>query len=246
MPVFAADIKGDLSGIAERLASPRSFWSSAQAEMGLDNEPDQRPSRRSSGMCSASRAIPIRATVLDMGPLLLSRMLELNEVQEGVLNIAFRVAADDGLRCSIPRARRPQGPPQPSCPTSASMRRRSAPKYGNVAKATRRRHPAPPAGAGEPGRGKFFGEPALELTDFIEDRPGRARLRQHSGTADKLMQNPRLYSTFLLWLLSELFEKLPEVGDTDKPKLVSSSTRRISCSTTRRRRCSRRSSRLCA
>ena len=95
------------------------------------------------------------------------------------------------------------------------------------------------------GGSKFFGEPALALKDFIRtDRDGRGII--NILAADKLMENPRLYATFLLWLLSELFEELPEVGDPPKPKLVSSSTRRICCSTTRRRRCSTRSSRWCA
>jgi DNA double-strand break repair helicase HerA and related ATPase len=217
VPVFAADIKGDLSGIAVKgerdpklvqrandigltrygtASFPVTFWDI----FGRDGH-------------------PVRATVEQMGPLLLSRLLELTEPQEGVLNIAFRWAADeraDGdeqmvirdlkdLRAVIDEMGR----------RSSSLRS----KYGNVAPATvgviQRRLLV----LEQQGADKFFGEPALDITDFIRLAPdGRGIINILS--AEKLMNTPRLYATFLLWMLSELFEKLPEVGDLDKPKLV--------------------------
>ena len=158
---------------------------------------------------------PVRATVQEMGPLLLSRMLELNEAQEGVLNIAFRVAADEqGCCCSTSR----------TCARSLTdvgdnAARRSQTKYGNVSAGVGRRDPAPAAGARGAGRRRF-----LRRAGARHQGPHRTR-RDGRGVinmlaADKLMQSPRLYATFLLWLLSELFEQLPEVGDPDKPKLV--------------------------
>ena len=162
---------------------------------------------------------PVRATVEQMGPLLLSRLLELTEPQEGVLNIAFRWAADEraagdekmvirdlkDLRAVIDEMGR----------RSSELRS----KYGNVAPATvgviQRRLLV----LEQQGADKFFGEPALDITDFIKLAPdGRGVINILS--AEKLMNTPRLYATFLLWMLSELFERLPEVGDLDKPKLV--------------------------
>ena len=156
---------------------------------------------------------PIRTTVSEMGPLLLARLLDLNDTQEGVLNIAFRIADEEGLLLldlkdlqALLARRRERGSELHD-------------QYGNVSTAHRRHDPAPAAGAREAGRRQFFGEPALDIDDLMRTTPdGRGFINMLA--ADKLMASPRLYATFLLWLLSELFEELPEVGDPDKPKLV--------------------------
>jgi DNA helicase HerA-like ATPase len=156
---------------------------------------------------------PIRATVQDMGPLLLSRLLELNEVQEGVLNIAFRVAADEKMPLVDLKDLR-------SLMNNIAERSKEiGAKYGNVAATSvgsiQRRFLV----LEEQGASQFFGEPALDIMDFIRLAPdGRGVVSMLA--ADKLMEKPRLYATFLLWMLSKLWMTLPEVGDQPKPKLV--------------------------
>ena len=174
-----------------------------------------------------------------MGPLLLSRLLQLNDTQEGVLNIAFRVADEQGLALldteGFARHSRLCGR---SC-------LRTAKEYGNVSSATVGTVQRQLLVLENQGAKSFFGEPALDLADFLRtDRDGRGIVNVLA--ADKLIENPRLYATFLLWLLSELFEKLPEVGDPEKPKLVFFSTKLIFCSTIRRSHLWKRSSRLSA
>jgi hypothetical protein len=156
---------------------------------------------------------PIRATVQEMGPLLLSRLLELNETQEGVLNIIFRVAADESMPLLDLKDLR-------SLANDVGQRGKSLmTQYGNVS--------AVSVGAiqrrllvlEEQGADNFFGEPALDIIDFIKTTPdGRGMI--NILAADKLMKTPRLYATFLLWMLAQLFDRLPEVGDPEKPKLV--------------------------
>ena len=170
---------------------------------------------------------PVRATVTEMGPLLLSRMLDLNDVQEGVLNVAFRVADDNGLALIDMKDLRalldaivPDGSKKAADgddPLAAI--RKAAQGFGNVTKATVGTIQRQLLVLENQGGSKFFGEPALALKDFMRtDREGRGMV--NILVADKLMQSPRLYATFLLWMLSELFEELPEVGDPPKPKLV--------------------------
>jgi hypothetical protein len=156
---------------------------------------------------------PLRATIAEMGPLLVARLLELNDVQEGVLNIAFRVADDEGLLLLDLKDLR-------AILTHISDDAASlTTKYGNVAPATIGTIQRQLLVLENQGAEKFFGEPALDISDFIRtDRDGRGIINVLA--ADKLMRSPRLYATFLLWMLSELFETLPEVGDPDKPKLV--------------------------
>ncbi len=217
VPVFAADIKGDLSGIAAvgdqkphlvqrakdiglsaygNTAFPAVFWDI----FGQDGH-------------------PIRATVQDMGPLLLSRLLELTDVQEGVLNIAFRWAADQRqagnkamLLLDLKDLRE----------VITEMGKRSSEiqsTYGNVAPATVGAIQRRLLVLEEQGAAHFFGEPALDLNDFLTLAPdGRGIVNLLS--AEKLMRTPRLYATFLLWMLAKLFDTLPEVGDPVKPKLV--------------------------
>ena len=156
---------------------------------------------------------PIRATVQEMGPLLLSRLLELNETQEGVLNILFRVAADENMPLLDLKDLRAMA-------NDVGQRGKSLmTKYGNVSAisvgAIQRRLLV----LEEQGADNFFGEPALDINDFIATAPdGRGFI--NILAADKLMKTPRLYATFLLWMLAQLFDKLPEVGDPEKPKLV--------------------------
>jgi len=225
VPVFAADIKGDLSGISE-VGEAKDFLLKRAADMGLTFQPDQFSTVFWDVF--GEQGHPVRATVTEMGPLLLSRMLDLNDVQEGVLNVAFRVADDNGLalidmkdlRALLdaivpdPGKKGPDGDADPL----ASIRK-AAQSFGNVTKATVGTIQRQLLVLENQGGAKFFGEPALALKDFMRtDRDGRGMV--NILVANKLMQSPRLYATFLLWMLSELFEELPEAGDPPKPKLV--------------------------
>ena len=156
---------------------------------------------------------PVRATISEMGPLLLSRMMDLNDVQEGVLNIAFRVADEQGLLLlDLKDLRAMLG-------YLAEHAAELTTQYGNVSKATIGTIQRQLLVLENQGGTKFFGEPALALNDLMQ-KSSDGRGYVNILAADKLMENPRLYATFLLWLLSELFEQMPEVGDLDKPKLV--------------------------
>jgi len=222
VPVFASDIKGDLSGIAE-VGEAKDFILKRAQEMGLTFQPDQFSTVFWDVF--GEQGHPVRATVSEMGPLLLARLLDLNDVQEGVLNVAFRVADENGwplldmkdlralLDAIVPKAaKKDEFDPLAEIRAAASS-------YGNVSKATVGTIQRQLLVLENQGGEKFFGEPALELKDFLRtDRDGRGMV--NILVADKLMASPRLYATFLLWLLSELFEELPEVGDLPKPKLV--------------------------
>ena len=225
VPIFAADIKGDLSGISE-VGVATDFIAKRAAEVGLDFQPDQFSTIFWDVF--GEQGHPVRATVTEMGPLLLARMLDLNDVQEGVLNVAFRVADDNGLAlidmkdlralldAIVPEAGKKgaDGDEDPLAPI-----RKAAQGFGNVTRATVGTIQRQLLVLENQGGTKFFGEPALALKDFMRtDRDGRGMV--NILVADKLMQSPRLYATFLLWMLSELFEELPEVGDPPKPKLV--------------------------
>src|ERR1700704_1878274 len=209
VPVFAADIKGDLSGISE-VGTPADLILKRAGEMGLNFQPD----RFSTVFWDVfgEQGHPVRATVSEMGPLLLSRMMDLNDVQEGVLNIAFRVADEQGLLLlDLKDLRAMLG-------YLADHAAELTTQYGNVTKATIGTIQRQLLVLENQGGTKFFAEPALDLKDFMKvDSDGRGFI--NILAADKLMENPRLYATFLLWLLSELFEQLPEVGDQPKPKL---------------------------
>jgi hypothetical protein len=225
VPVFAADIKGDLSGISE-IGEPKDFILKRAAEMGLTFQPDQFSTVFWDVF--GEQGHPVRATVTEMGPLLLSRMLDLNDVQEGVLNVAFRVADDNGLALIDMKDLRalldaivPEGGKKPADGTEDPLAsiRKAAQGFGNVTRATVGTIQRQLLVLENQGGMKFFGEPALSLKDFMRtDRDGRGMI--NILVADKLLQNPRLYATFLLWMLSELFEELPEEGDLPKPKLV--------------------------
>lgn len=225
VPVFASDIKGDLSGISE-VGEAKDFILKRATEMGLTFQPDQFSTVFWDVF--GEQGHPVRATVTEMGPLLLARMLDLNDVQEGVLNVAFRVADDNGLvlidmkdlrallDAIVPDSGK-KGPDAAADPLAEI--RKAAQGFGNVTKATVGTIQRQLLVLENQGGTKFFGEPALTLKDFMKtDRDGRGMV--NILVADKLLQSPRLYATFLLWMLSELFEELPEAGDLPKPKLV--------------------------
>ena len=210
VPVFAADVKGDLSGVAAAGAANDALVARAKS-LGLTYEPDRFPVMFWD--LFGEQGHPIRATISEMGPLLLARLMDLNDVQEGVLNIAFKVADEQGLLLLDMKDLRAM------LGFLAEHADELTTQYGNVSKATVGTIQRQLLVLENQGADKFFSEPALALTDFMRsDRDGRGYINVLA--ADKLMQTPRLYATFLLWLLSELFEQLPEVGDPDKPKLV--------------------------
>jgi uncharacterized protein len=210
VPVFAADIKGDLSGIAEVGDAKEALVARAR-DMGLTFQPDQFSTIFWDVF--GEQGHPVRATVSEMGPLLLSRMMDLNDVQEGVLNIAFRVADEQGLLLLDMKDLRA------ILSFVAEHADELTIQYGNVSKQTVGTIQRQLLVLENQGGEKFFGEPALDLKDFMRtDRDGRGMV--NILAADRLMQSPRLYATFLLWMLSELFEQLPEAGDPPKPKLV--------------------------
>jgi uncharacterized protein len=210
VPVFAADIKGDLSGISE-VGEPKDFVVKRAAEMGLTFQPDQFSTIFWDVF--GEQGHPVRATVSEMGPLLLSRMMELNDVQEGVLNIAFKVADEQGLLLLDMKDLRA------ILSYIAEHAADLTTQYGNVSKQTVGTIQRQLLVLENQGGAKFFGEPALALKDFMRtDRDGRGMI--NILVADRLMQSPQLYATFLLWMLSELFEQLTEAGDPPKPKLV--------------------------
>ncbi len=211
VPVFCADVKGDLAGLSQP-GRPNPKLEQRAATIGLADY-TYRGAPVLFWDVFGVDGHPVRATVSEMGPVLIARMLELNDTQEGVLSIAFRLADDDGLLLLDFKDLR-------AILTYVSQRAGElATTYGNVTKATigtiqRRLLVLEQAGAE-----KFFGEPALDLADLMITTPeGRGAISILA--ADKLIRSPRLYATFLLWLLSALYEKLPEVGDLDRPKLV--------------------------
>lgn len=210
VPVFAADIKGDLSGIVAPGDSKPPFVNRAK-ELGLKYEPDQFTTVFWDVF--GEQGHPVRATISEMGPLLLSRLLDLNDTAEGVLNIAFRIADEQKLLLLDLKDLRA------ILTFIAENASDLTTKYGNVSAATVGTIQRALLVLENQKGDLFFGEPALEIADLMKtDRDGRGVV--NILAADKLMNNPRLYATFLLWLLSELFEQLPEVGDLDKPKLV--------------------------
>jgi hypothetical protein len=211
VPVFLADIKGDLSGMAAAGEGHPKIVERA-AQLGLnDFAPEAFPVIFWD--LFGKQGHPIRATVSDMGPLLLGRLLNLTEVQAGVLNLAFRIADDNGLLLldlkDLQAMVRHLGENASQYTTS----------YGNISTASVGAIQRALISLEDQGGAGFFGEPALELTDLMRtDLSGRGMV--NILAADKLILSPQLYSTFLLWLLSELFERLPEVGDPEKPRLV--------------------------
>ncbi|MFZ1535807.1 MAG: helicase HerA-like domain-containing protein [Chromatiaceae bacterium] len=213
VPVFMADVKGDLAGIGQP-GGGNAKVQARVAELGLG------AADFSTEACPVTlwdilgdQGHPVRITLSDMGPLLLARLLGLNETQEGVLNLLFRLADDKGwllLDVKDLRALLTYLADDPGAVGS---------DYGHVSKASVGAIQRKLLTLDEQGAGQLFGEPALNIADLMQtDEHGRGYINLLA--ADKLIQTPDLYSTFLLWLLSELFEQLPEVGDVDKPRLV--------------------------
>ena len=211
VPVFLADVKGDLSGLSQPIA-PHPKVDERIDRIGIEHFSPQ-------GWpvvfwdLFGTRGHPVRTTVSEMGPLLLSNLLELNDTQEGVLNIAFRIADEQGLLLLDFEDLRAM------LRFVADNAKEFSQQYGNISPASVSAIQRRLLVLEEQGARRFFGEPALELDDLRRtDLSGRGVINVLA--ADKLVQKPRLYATFLLWLLSELFEELPEVGDPEKPALV--------------------------
>jgi uncharacterized protein len=211
VPVFMADVKGDLTGLSQ----PASFGgkiTSILQERGIPlPEPQSAPVTLWDVF--GKQGHPVRATVSDMGPLLLSRMLGLNDTQSGVLSIVFKVADDLGWALLDLKDLRAM------CQHVADHASELRGEYGNVSAASVGAIQRGLLQLEEQGAEQFFGEPMLDIQDLMQtDSQGHGMV--NILAADQLMNSPRLYATFLLWLLSELFEALPEIGDPDKPKLV--------------------------
>ena len=211
VPVFAADIKGDLSGIA-MMGDAKDFLTARAQAVKLDPYEFQQFPVIFWDLFG-EQGHPIRATVSEMGPLLLSRLMNLTEAQEGVINIAFRIADEEGLLLLDMKDL------QSLLANIAERAEEIGARYGNVTRQSVGAIQRTLLILEQQGGAHFFGEPALQIADIMRTtRDGRGAISILA--ADKLMMNPRLYATFLLWLMSELFEQLPEVGDPDKPKLV--------------------------
>ncbi|WP_374418775.1 helicase HerA-like domain-containing protein [Novosphingobium arvoryzae] len=215
VPVFLADVKGDLAGIT--MAGSKDFkhadkLESRAAELGITDYA-YRDNPAVFWDLYGKQGHPIRTTISEMGPLLLARLLGLNETQEGVLTIAFKWADDNGLLLLDLEDL------QQVLIACAERASELAAQYGNISKASVGTIQRQLLAFESQGAANFFGEPAFEINDFIRcDDTGKGVINVLA--ADTLMQSPKLYATFLLWLLSELFEALPEVGDVEKPKLV--------------------------
>jgi DNA double-strand break repair helicase HerA and related ATPase len=210
VPVFMADVKGDLSGIAAP-GTPSDKMKKRLATLGFA-EPAWRACPVAFWDVFGEQGHPIRATVSDMGPLLLARMLALNDTQEGVLTLAFKVADDNGLLLLDMKDLRAM------LEFLAQNSKTLQTGYGNISAASVGAIQRGLLQLDQQGADRFFGEPMLDIADLMQTTDGRGVVNVLA--ADKLLNSPKLYATFLLWLLSELFEHLPEVGDPEKPKLV--------------------------
>ncbi|MBT2332878.1 DUF853 family protein [Variovorax paradoxus] len=210
VPVFMADVKGDLTGMSQKGAIGEKMAATLK-ERGIELS--------ESAACPVTlwdvfgeQGHPVRATVSDMGPLLLGRMLDLNETQAGVLNLVFKIADDNGLLLLDLKDLRAM---LQHVGENASQ---FTTEYGNISAASVGAIQRGLLQIETQGGDKFFGEPMLNIADFMQTVGGKGVV--NILAADKLMNSPRLYATFLLWMLSELFEQLPEIGDPDQPKLA--------------------------
>lgn len=210
VPVFMADVKGDLAGISQSgEARPKLLERAKQMGLGWQG----RACPVQFWDLAGKLGHPVRATVSDMGPLMLARLLDLNEVQEGVLNLAFKIADDEGLLLLDLKDLRAL------LNYLGEHAKEFTTEYGNISATTVGAIQRGLVALEAQGGDRFFGEPALELSDLMRVE-GDGRGVVNILAAETLMQTPRVYATCLLWLLSELFEELPEVGDVDKPRLV--------------------------
>ncbi len=215
VPVFLADVKGDLSGISMPGSPTFKHADKLEERAAALGMADYAYSDNPAVFWDlyGEQGHPIRTTVSEMGPLLLARLLGLNDTQEGVLNIVFRFADEQGLLLLD------LGDLQSMLVHTAENASALSARYGNVSRASVGAIQRQLLSLESQGAALFFGEPALEIDDFLAlDEAGRGTINVLA--ADRLMRSPKLYATFLLWLLAELFESLPEVGDTEKPKLV--------------------------
>lgn len=210
VPVFMADVKGDLTGISQA-GAPSGKLLAVLKERGI-TPPQPLACPTTLWDVFGEQGHPVRATVSDMGPLLLARMLALNETQAGVLQLVFKIADDSGMLLLDLKDLRAM---LQHVGDNASQ---YTTEYGNVSAASIGAIQRGLLQVEEQGGDKFFGEPMLNIADFMQTEGGLGVV--NILAADKLLAAPRLYATFLLWMLSELFETLPEVGDLDKPKLV--------------------------
>ena len=209
VPVFMADVKGDFSGIAKPGGANAKVLERFRS---LKVKPEFAGSPVEFWDVYGKGGLPVRATVSDMGPLLLGRMLGLNETQEGVLGLVFKIADDNGLLLLDLKDLRAML--QHVGDHAAQYKT----QYGNVTGSSIGAIQRGLLALDNQGASQFFGEPMLEIADLMQVRGGKGVVNVLA--ADKLMSSPKLYSSFLLWLLAELFEQLPEVGDPQKPKLV--------------------------
>lgn len=212
VPVFCADVKGDLSGLCAS-GTPKDFLDKRARTIGFDDRYRYEAFPAIFWDLYGEQGHPVRTTVSEVGPLLLSRLLELNDTQEGVLNVLFELADDEGMLLLDMKDLRAM------LAHVADRAEELSRHYGNVSKASIGAIQRRLLVLERQGGDLLFGEPALDIRDLMRTAPdGRGMISILA--ADKLMQAPRLYAVFLLWLLSELFEELPEVGDPEKPKLV--------------------------
>jgi DNA helicase HerA-like ATPase len=211
VPVFMADVKGDLSGISQP-GTEKPKIAERIARLGLDDF--------TFAGCPVTfwdvfgeQGHPVRATISEMGPLLLARMLNLNDTQAGVLTLAFKIADDNGLLLLDLKDLRAM------LQYVGDNAKNFTTEYGNISAASIGAIQRGLVGLESEGGAQLFGEPALNIDDLMQcDAQGQGMI--NILAADKLMQSPKVYATFLLWMLSEMYENLPEVGDVDKPKLV--------------------------
>ena len=210
VPCFMADMKGDLSGISQ-VGKLSGFIEKRMPEFGIENPEFQACPVRFFDVFG-EQGHPMRATISQMGPMLLSRLLQLNETQDGVLNIVFRIADDRGLLLLDLKDL------QAMLDWVSKHTREYTTKYGNISAQTIGAIQRALLQLENQGADKFFGEPSFDIQDLLQTEGGKGVMNVLA--ADKLMMQPKLYSTFLLWLLSELYSTLPEVGDLPLPKLV--------------------------
>ena len=210
VPCFMADMKGDLSGISQT-GKLSGFIEKRMPEFGIENPEFQACPVRFFDVYG-EQGHPMRATISQMGPMLLSRLLQLNETQDGVLNIVFRIADDRGLLLLDLKDL------QAMLDWVSKHAKEYTTKYGNISAQTIGAIQRALLQLETQGADKFFGEPSFDIYDLMQTEGGKGVMNVLA--ADKLMMQPKLYSTFLLWLLSELYSTLPEVGDMELPKLV--------------------------
>jgi len=210
VPVFMADVKGDLTGISQT-GRVSDKLARVLAERGIE-APAPLACPTTLWDVFGEQGHPVRATISDMGPLLLSRMLALNETQAGVMNLVFKIADDHGLALLDLKDLRAM------LQHVGENAKDFTTQYGNISAASVGAIQRGLLQIEQQGGDRFFGEPMLDIADFMQAVDGRGVV--NIMAADRLMTAPRLYATFLLWMLSELFETLPEVGDLEKPKLV--------------------------